>query len=91
MLRVSRSNSTPANGRVSRKDMQLRLARLAAIEKSLARYLHLECGHYQTLETFNLYLVFRPKKGLTFCESCNENVKIAQPPHRRPLPQEPMF
>jgi hypothetical protein len=88
---IHRTNSVPSSGRVSRKDMQLRLARLAAIERSLSRYLHLTCGHYQTLETFDQYLVFRPKKGWTFCENCNENVEIAKPPKRPPLPEEPMF
>jgi len=89
--RIRRTNSEPATGRVSRKDMQLRLARLAAIEKRFCKYIHLECGHYTTLESFDMYLVWRPKKGWAFCEICNDEVKIAQPPKRKPLPEEPMF
>jgi hypothetical protein len=69
----------------------MRLARQAAREKSFARYLKLDCGHYTTLESFDMYLVFRPKKGYAFCEVHNDWVKISKPPMRTPLPEEPMF
>lgn len=70
--------------------MQRALARQAAIEKQLSKYLHLECGHLQTYETFQVYR-FAAKSGVTYCENCEKTVKIAKPPKAAPLPQEPMF
>jgi hypothetical protein len=87
-------NPTPkptGRRRLSRKDMQLALARQAARERSFARYLHLECSHYITLETFDMYLVFRPKRGFAFCEIDNKWVKISKPTMRTAPIQEPMF
>lgn len=70
--------------------MQRALARQAAIEKSLAKYLHLSCGHLQTFETFEVYR-FAAKSGETYCEICEATMKIAKPAKQPPLPQEPMF
>lgn len=70
--------------------MQRALARQAAIEKSLSKYLHLSCGHLQAYDTFEVYR-FAAKSGETYCENCEKTVKIAKPPKAAPLSQEPMF
>jgi len=70
--------------------MQRALARQAAIERQLSNYLHLECGHLQTYETFQAYR-FAAKVGVTYCEECEDTIKIAKPPKRPPLPETPMF
>lgn len=70
--------------------MQRALARQAAIEKSMSKYLHLECGHLQTYETFEVYR-FAAKSGVSYCEECEAPRKIVKPPKRPPLPQEPLF
>ena len=61
------------------------------MEKKFARYLRLNCGHLQTLETFDQYICFRPKRGWTYCENCDDFVKISQPLKPPDLPMEPMF
>ena len=69
----------------------MRMARRAAIESSLAKYIPLECGDYTTLESLNAYRQYSPKRGFAQCEVCNKWVKISNPPMRPPIPQEPMF
>lgn len=70
--------------------MQRALARQAAVEKQLSKYLHLSCGHLQTYETFQVYR-FAAKSGVTYCEQCESPMQIAKPPKAAPIPQEPMF
>lgn len=77
--------------RVPKRVMQERLARQAAIERAYARYLHLECGHYGTLEDDERYSHWRPKKGVSWCEKCNDWVAIAKPPAPQSDTDEPMF
>src|SRR5271165_6430706 len=81
----------PASPRVPRKTLQERMARQAAIEGQLARYIPIVCGHYTTLDAQDVYLVCRPKRGMVFCESCEKWEKIAKPPEPAPTPQEPLF
>lgn len=70
--------------------MQKALARQAAIERELCKYLHLSCGHLQAYETFEVYR-FAAKSGETYCENCESTVKIVFRRKAAPLPQEPMF
>lgn len=77
--------------RVSRRTLQERMARQAAIERSMARYLKLDCGHMSTLETDLFYSHMRPKKGQTWCENCHDWVDISKPPPPTIYPDEPMF
>jgi hypothetical protein len=55
------------------------MARAAAIERAKARYLPLACGHYSTLEADEGYSVWRPRKGVTLCETCHKWVDISRP------------
>jgi hypothetical protein len=66
-------------------------AALAAIEATKARYIPLVCEHYTTLETDLQYSAWRPKKGLSFCETCNAWVKSGR--RRAPVqtPMDPLF
>jgi hypothetical protein len=77
--------------RMSKRDIQLRLARQAAMESALARYITIECGHYTDLETQQLYGFARPKRGLVWCEKCDDWLKVAKPPAPQQLPETPMF
>lgn len=77
--------------RVPKRVMQERLAREAAIERALARYLRLDCTHYSTLDTDLLYSHLRPKRGQTWCEICSDWVSIAKPPAPIEYPDEPLF
>lgn len=70
--------------------MQRALARQAAIEKQLSKYLHLSCGHFQSYDTFEVYR-FAAKSGETYCENCERTVKIAYPRKAKPLPETPLF
>jgi hypothetical protein len=67
------------------------MARLAVIDSSKARYLYLVCGHYSTLETDEAYSIWRPRKGVTLCENCQDWVEIAKPPAPVDLGNTPMF
>lgn len=86
---VKRANPLSQTGG-SRAEMQRALARQAAVEKQLSKYLHLSCGHLQTYETFQVYR-FAAKSGVTYCEQCESPMQIAKPPKAAPIPQEPMF
>jgi hypothetical protein len=55
------------------------------IEKELARYIHLSCGDYTTRETAERESLWRPKKGLYFCEAHNKWVPVYVPPKPPPL------
>jgi hypothetical protein len=71
--------------------MQKALARQAAREKGLAKYIHISCGHYTDLETQQRYGFCRPKRGVVYCEDCDKWLKVARPPAPKELPMEPMF
>lgn len=71
--------------------MQIALARQAAREKGLAKYIHISCGHYTDLETQQRYGFARPKRGLVYCEDCDKWFRVARPTVREPLPEDPMF
>ena len=66
-------------------------AALAAIEATKARYIPLVCEHYTTLEADERYSLWRPTKGLSFCETCNAWVKSGR--RRAPVvtPMDPLF
>src|SRR6516162_3460532 len=79
-------------GRVrSKAEMQRALARQAAQERELARVIRITCGHFTYLEDQQLYAVWRPKRGLVFCEKCNKWLAVMPPPVAPDLPNEPMF
>lgn len=88
--RWGESRPIKSRGRaVPKRTMQERLARQAAIERAISRYLHLECGHYSTLETDLFYSNARPRRGVTWCENCNKWVEIAKPPEPPKYPDDP--
>lgn len=67
MKRIPPREYSPAslgNTRVTAYDK----AKEAAIEKQLAQYIELECGHLTTWEADELYSVFRPDNRSHFCE-----------------------
>lgn len=76
---------------LSRNQMQKELARQAAREKGLAKYICISCGHYTDLETQQVYGFARPKRGLVWCETCNDWLRVM--PKRKPkaLPETPLF
>lgn len=76
---------------LSRTQMQKALARQAALEKGLAKYIHISCGHYTDLETQERYGFARPKRGMVYCEDCDKWLKPVKPPVPPDLPNEPMF
>jgi hypothetical protein len=67
------------------------MARQAAIERELARYIHIECGHYTELETQQRYAVLRPKGHPVYCEKCDKWLKPMPPSPRQQLPETPLF
>lgn len=67
------------------------MARQAAIEGQLARYIPIVCGHLTTLDTQDIYLNYRPKRGMVYCETCHKWQAVAKPSAPPELPQEPMF
>lgn len=70
--------------------MQKALARQAAIESELARYIRLKCGHMTCLETAQLYSQWA-KRGYVYCERCEDYIAVVKPRAAKPYPQEPMF
>jgi hypothetical protein len=88
---LQKPNGPASYTRVPKRVFQERLAREAAIERAMARYLRLDCGHMSTLETDLFYSHLRPKKGQTWCENCNDWVAISKPPAPTIYPDEPMF
>lgn len=86
------SGGNGGSGRVlSRSQMQKALARQAAIESDLARYMELDCGHFTTLEVQQLYSRWKPKRGMAMCEHHNDWVLIKRPREVQELPQTPLF
>lgn len=75
----SYSPKSSGPGRYSKAEMQRDLAREAAIERQLSKYLHLICEHYSTLETDLFYSHLRPRKGVTWCEVCHKWVALKKP------------
>lgn len=67
------------------------MARQAAIERQRSKYIKLVCGHYQTLEEDERVSHWRPSKGVSYCENCNDWVAIYVPPAVDNTPAEPMF
>jgi len=67
------------------------MARLAAIEAQLARYIRIECGHFTTLDAQDMYLICKPKAGTVYCETCHKWLAVAKPPAPKVQPQTPMF
>jgi hypothetical protein len=91
-VQVIRGANLPQTGRakrIPRKTMQERLARQAVIERALSKYLPLVCGHFSTLDTDLSYSCYRPKRGVTFCESCNDWVEVQKPPAPPEYPDNP--
>jgi hypothetical protein len=62
---------TPAE-RKAVNEFARHLAQKAAIEKSLARYFELVCGHYGTREVDELMRESRIKRLEHYCETCNK-------------------
>lgn len=74
--------------------MQREMARQAAQEKALARYIQISCGHMTDLETQHRYAVFRPKKKARFvyCETCDDWLKPqTYRVTRQNYPETPLF
>jgi len=71
--------------------MQREMARQAALEKNLARYIPIMCGHMTDLETQHRYAVWRPKRGLVYCDKCDDWLAVKPPPKATVYPQQPMF
>lgn len=69
-------------------------AQKAAIERRLAAYVRLSCGHTTTREEQEAMSVWRPHPGALYCghwpDSCGW-VTEAPPPVREPLPDEPPY
>lgn len=66
-------------------------AQRAAMEKSLAAYMVLECGHSVTREEALLFSVFAPSIKDIFCERCDEFKKLRKPRGRTEYPTNPLF
>lgn len=68
------------------------LAQKAAVEKTLARYFELTCGHYGTRELDELMRDWKTKRLEHFCETCN-TWKLSKQNFTKgnELPQEPLF
>lgn len=81
-LRQSYSGRYPANRDAAQR---------AAIDKSLSKYLHLVCGHYSTLDTDLFYSCYRPRRGVTYCETCDKWVEVEKPPKQDTTSDTPMF
>jgi hypothetical protein len=93
-MRITRFNPDLPRGRaVPRKTLQERYARQAAIDRAHARYLHLECGHYSTLDIDEGYSIWRPRKGVSFCEhdGCHKWVEILKPKPPEAISDTPLF
>lgn len=67
-------------------------ARDAAVEKALARYTTLACGHITTREEILSYLAWAtdPLKRC-YCEKCGKYVAVKPPATAAVVPEEPMF
>jgi len=85
------SQAEKPTGRFSKAQMQREMARQAAQEKALARYITITCGHVTDLETQHRYAVWRPKRGLVFCEIDDQWLPAKPPPPRPEYPQQPLF
>jgi hypothetical protein len=71
--------------------MQKELARQAAREKGLAKYICISCGHYTDLETQQVYGFARPKRGYVWCEKCDDWLRVMPKRKPKPLPETPLF
>ena len=88
-MKIIRNTPTPA--RAETRGGRSRYAQAAAIEKSLARYMRLECGHMQTKEDAALFAVFAPLGEFTiYCGKCDDFKKPAPKP-KREYPDNPLF
>jgi hypothetical protein len=68
------------------------LARKAAMERSVARYFELVCGHYGTREVDELMREWRIKRLHHYCETCTKWVLSKQNFTKgNELPQTPLF
>lgn len=72
--------------------LQAEHARQAAIEKSMAQYVRLTCGHLTTKEEIERYSVFSTDPGKRgFCEKCGSFKAFVKSYQPAPLPDEPLF
>lgn len=55
-----------------------------------ARYRILSCGHYTDKESQERYLAWRPRRGVWFCEECEEWLPFKRTPKVKP-PEVPEF
>jgi hypothetical protein len=81
-------------GHFSKAQMQREMARQAAMEKEMARYIQIACGHVSDLETQQRYAVFRPKKKgqFVFCETCGKWLRPkTYRVTRQNYPETPLF
>jgi hypothetical protein len=83
-------NNTPPHGR---RPTYSDAARRAVIEKSLAGYVLLMCGHRTTNESIEAYSVWAPKGRPVkhYCEKCGK--WVAKKPKPKPIvyPDTPLF
>lgn len=66
-------------------------AQRAAIEKALAPYMTLTCGHMVARETAVLFSVFAPNIKDVFCERCDEYMPLKKIKRTDPYPANPLF
>jgi hypothetical protein len=89
-LPVTAVSRGPVRGR-SNPGGAHRATRNAAIEKSLAAYFRLACGHLTVREEQERLSVFRPDRGKFWCEKCSRWLKLLPKNKPEPLPDEPLF
>lgn len=73
-----------------RKSPRKLAARHAAIERRLAAYVRLECGHLETRECIEAFSAWSPGRGMLHCCKCPGWVREAVPV-REPVPDEPPY
>lgn len=61
------------------------------MEKSLAAYMTLECGHMVTREEAILFSVFAPSIKDIHCDKCGEFRRLKKVKKSDPYPENPLF
>lgn len=59
------------------------------LERHLAPYILLECDHFTTREAVEFYSLWRPKRGMYYCETCTKWRQPMASPTPEPLPEDP--
>lgn len=61
------------------------------MEKSLASYMELSCGHMVTREIALLFAAFAPDSKKVYCFNCDRFQPRVKPRKRATYPQDPLF